>query len=302
MSPIKESTPHPGFGDGARSCEREILESTMHWVEAGEGDPIVMLHGNPTSSFLWRKVFAGLDGKGRLLAPDLIGFGKSGKPALDYSLADHQRYLDAWFDAMDLKDVTLLLQDYGGFFGVDWARRNSDRVKAIAFMEPVLRPVASKDMPPPFIELRGNVLKPGIGEKMVIEDNEFLEAVSRFFIFELPEEDRLEYLKPFPTPESRKPLIVFPRHLPVDPTEGWAKETAELLERNNAWLVTADIPKVLITFEPGFLITKDVIDWCRDNLKNLVIEEGGAGLHFVQEEAPEPIVAAVGRLLDRAAG
>lgn len=300
MSLDTELTTHPGFGPNARSHEANILGSTMHWVEAGTGDPIVMLHGNPTNSFLWRKVFAGLDGKGRLIAPDMIGFGKSGKPDIDYNLETHQKYMDAWFEEMDLQNVTLLLQDYGGFFGVNWASRHADRVKAIAFMEPVLRPVASSDMPPPFIELRNNVLQPGVGEEIVIESSTFIDAVRNFFIVELTDEEWAGYTDPFPTAESRKPLITFPRHLPVDATEGWAKETADILEKNNAWLVTTDMPKVLITFEPGFLITKPVIEWCKANLKNLVIEEGGAGLHFVQEEAPEPIIAAVERLLARA--
>ena len=108
------------------------------------GDPIVFMHGNPTSSFLWRNILPKFEGKGRLLAPDMIGFGQSGKPAIEYSLADFQRYYDAWFELLDLRNATLVLQDYGGLFGVDWARRHADRVKAIALLEPVLRPLSSK--------------------------------------------------------------------------------------------------------------------------------------------------------------
>ena len=215
MTQVTAARSHPAFGPSAQSRQMDVLDSTMHWVDAGQGDPIVFLHGNPTSSFLWRKVFARLDGQGRLLAPDMIGFGQSGKPNIDYSLADHQRYLDAWFEALDLTNVTLVLQDYGGLFGVSWARRHPDRVKAVALLEPVMRPPAAKDLPEGFINMRNIVLEEGVGEKFVLEDNHFLEAVSRYFITPLPEEDRSEYLKPFPTAASRKPIIVFPRHLPI---------------------------------------------------------------------------------------
>lgn len=287
---------HPGFGPSAISRQIDVLGSSMHWVESGEGDPIVFLHGNPTSSFLWRKVFARCAGRGRLLAPDLIGFGQSGKPEIGYTLADHEQYLDAWFDALNLRRVTLVLQDYGGLFGVSWARRHADRVKAIALMEPVLHPVASKELPDAFVQMRNTVLQPGTGEQFVLEDNHFLEAVSRFFIAPLPEEDRLEYLKPFPTPASRRPVIVFPRHLPVD---GQPQVTVDLLARNAEWLRVSAVPKLLLTFEPGFLITPAVIDWARANVRALEVEAAGAGLHFVQEEQPEAIGAALGAWMDR---
>lgn len=289
-------SPHPAFGPKAQSCSAPVLDSTMHWVEAGSGDPIVFMHGNPTSSFLWRKVFAQFDGHGRLLAPDMIGFGQSGKPPIEYSLADHEHYLDAWFEKHALRNVTLVLQDYGGLFGVSWARRHADRVKAVALLEPVLRPIQSKDLPEEFVKIRSLVLKQGEGEKFVLDDNLFLEACSRTFIEPLCEEDRLEYLKPFPTPLSRKPVIVFPRHLPVD---GAPTVTIDLLELNAEWLKSSEVPKLLLTFDPGFLVKEEAIAWSRGNIRNLEIEPIGAGLHFVQEEQPDGIAQAILRWMRR---
>ncbi|MDW5593848.1 haloalkane dehalogenase [Conexibacter stalactiti] len=297
MSQTAPRSAHPGFGPDATSNEVAVLDSTIHWVEQGEGDPFVFLHGNPTSSFLWRKVFANLNGEGRLLAVDLIGFGDSGKPAIDYDLADHERYLDAWFDALDLRDVTLVLQDYGAAFGVSWARRNPDRVKAVALLEPVLWPIDSADLPEAFVQTRALVKRPGEGEEFVLEQNAFLtQLFPNVFLQPLPDDVLAEYLRPFPTPESRKPVIVFPRRLPVDNEPA---DTIALLEANAEWLASSEVPKLLLTFEPGFLLTPPILAWARETIKNLTVQEGGAGVHFVQEEEPEKVADAVKGWLPR---
>jgi haloalkane dehalogenase len=288
---------HPGFGAIAEAHDVAVLDSTMHWVQRGDGDPVVFLHGNPTSSFLWRKVFARLEGPERLLAVDLIGFGASGKPDIAYDLDDHQRYLDAWFDALDLRDVTLVLQDYGAAFGVSWARRHPDRVARIALMEPVLWPIDSADLPDRFVQTRALVLRPGEGERFVLEDNRFLtELFPATFLQPLADEDLEEYLAPFPTPASRRPVIVFPRSLPVD---GEPRATVELLEANAAWLGSSDVPKLLLTFEPGFLLTAPILAWAREHIRGLEVQSAGAGIHFVQEEQPEAIAAAIAGWLRR---
>jgi haloalkane dehalogenase len=288
---------HAAFGGAAVARDVRVLDSSIHHVESGTGDPIVFVHGNPTSSFLWRKVFARLEGQGRLLAVDLIGFGGSGKPDIAYDLDDHQRYLDAWFDVLDLTDVTLVLQDYGAAFGVAWARRNPGRVRSVVLMEPVLWPIDSADMPDAFIDVRKTVLVPGEGERFVLEENRFVaELFPATFLQPLPDEDLQEYLAPFPTPESRRPVIVFPRSLPVD---GRPQATIDLLERNAQWLRESETPKLLLTFEPGFLLTKPILDWARETIRNLEVQPAGAGLHFVQEEQPEAIAEAVRAWLAR---
>jgi len=291
MTNTVSAVAHPAFGATAHARDVAVLDSTIHWVESGTGDPIVFLHGNPTSSYLWRKVFARLEGEGWLLAVDLIGFGGSGKPDIAYDLADHERYLDAWFAALDLTGVTLVLQDYGAAFGVSWARRNPDRVKAIVLLEPVLWPIDSADLPQAFVDTRALVKRPGEGEQFVLEDNLFLTKLfPATFLEPLPEEDLQVYLAPFPTPESRRPVIVFPRSLPVD---GEPQATVDLLEENAAWLRESDTPKLLLTFDPGFLLTAPILAWARENIRNLDVQAAGAGVHFVQEEQPEAIAEAV---------
>jgi haloalkane dehalogenase len=297
MSETVPSSAHAGFGPAAEAKDLPVLSSSLHYVESGEGDPIVFLHGNPTSSFLWRKVFARLQGQGRLLAVDLIGFGASGKPDIAYDLDDHQRYLDAWFEELDLTDVTLVLQDYGAAFGVAWARRNPQRVRTIVLMEPVLWPIDSSDLPQAFVDTRALVRTPGEGEQFVLEDNLFLTKLfPATFLSPLPEDVLAEYLAPFPTPESRRPVIVFPRSLPVD---GVPQATVELLDANALWLRESETPKLLLTFEPGFLLTAPILAWAKDTIRNLEVQEAGAGVHFVQEEQPEAIAAAVTEWLAR---
>jgi len=296
MSETTATTPHPAFGRTAVARDVEVLGSTIHHVESiaddeGHRDPIVFLHGNPTSSFLWRHVFSRLEGQGRLLAVDLIGFGDSGKPDIEYSLHDHQRYLDAWFDALDLTDVTLVLQDYGAAFGLHWASRHPDRVRAVVLAEPVIHAIESEALPEAFVSTRALVRTPGEGEKFVEEDNRFVgELFPGFFLEPLADEDLAEYLRPFPTAESRRPVTVFPRALPVDADPA---STVAYLEEFEDYLRTSEVPKTLLTYSPGFLLTPEVLAWAEATIKNLDVVDGGAGIHFVQEEAPEGIADAV---------
>ncbi len=296
---IRTSTARSEFGPDATSNSIDVLDSSLHWVEHGTASPIVFLHGNPTSSFLWRGVFTGLRGRGRLLALDLIGFGDSGKPDIDYTLDDHQGYVDAWFDALDLTDVTLVLQDYGAAFGLTWARRHPDRVKAVVLAEPVIRPIASADLPEQFVALRGEVLKDGVGEQIVLEDNRFItELLPSAVLGGLTPEVQEVYAAPFPTANSRKPILVFPRALPVDARP---QSTVDFLAANESWLAESELPKILLTFEPGFLLTPEIVDWARRNIANLTVQSGGAGSHYVQEDAPDAIASAVAEVLDRTA-
>lgn len=291
--------PHPLFGDTAQAHDIAVLNSSLHYVESGDGDPIVFLHGNPTSSYLWRHIFGRLEGQGRLLALDLIGFGDSGKPDIEYSLADHQRYVDAWFDALDLRNVTLVLQDYGAAFGVTWARTHPDRVKAVALLEPVLHSADSADLPEAFVQLRGAVLTDA-GEDIVLEQNKFLtELLPGTFLNPPAPEDLAVYQAPFPTPESRKPVLVFPRNLPVDNEPA---STVDLLAQNHPWLAESNVPKLLLTFEPGFLVTPKVLEWARANIADLDVEAVGPGVHYVQEDSPaeisEALISWFGRIAD----
>src|SRR5262245_38504791 len=164
---------------GAHMTARDVkaLDSSIHYVETGEGDPLVFLHGNPTSSYLWRNVIPRLAGEGRCLAPDLIGMGKSGKPDVAYLFEDHARYLDAWFDALALERLTLIVHDWGSALGLDWAKRHSGRVRAVAMMEAILRSIPWEEFPKEIVELFRGFRTPGVGEQLVLEQNVFIERV-----------------------------------------------------------------------------------------------------------------------------
>src|SRR5919109_594529 len=158
-----------------REREVPVLDSTIHYRESGTGDPIVFLHGNPTSSYLWRNVIPRLESEGRCLAPDLIGMGKSGKPDIEYRFRDHARYLDAWFDALQLRNVTLVIHDWGSALGFHWAARHPERVAAIAFMEAIVKPLGWDEWPEAAREVFRGFRTPGVGEKLILEKNVFIE-------------------------------------------------------------------------------------------------------------------------------
>jgi haloalkane dehalogenase len=289
------------FGPGARAETVDVLDSWVHHVERGSGRPVVMIHGNPTSSFLWRKVFRALGTPGRLLAVDLIGFGRSGKPEIAFDLDDHARYLDAWFDALALDDVTLVLQDYGSVLGLSWARRHPDRVRDVVLMEPILRAIDSAELDPGFVALRQQVLTPGVGEEIVLDQNRFVtELLPGSLVHGLSAEEQAVYEEPFPTVESRRPILFCPRALPVDGQPG---STMEVLDANARWLCdSAGVPKLLQTFEPGFLLTPSIAKWVTENVAEIEVEHLGHGVHWVQEDQPEAIAASIDRwLADRSA-
>lgn len=298
MTAFPPSQPaHAAFGDGATAHDTPVLDSHIHTIEHGTGDPIVFLHGNPTSSYLWRNIFRPLRGAGRLLAIDLIGFGQSGKPEIDYTLENQQRYVDAWFDALDLRNVTLVLQDYGAAFGLNWASRHPDRVKGVAFFEPVLRDIDSASVSPEFIATRARLRQPGEGEQFVLHDNRFLtELFPWFFLTPLAPEDLAQYQAPFPTPASRRPILAGPRNLPID---GEPASSVAFLAQSTEWLRSSDTPKLLLTFEPGFLLTDAILAWSRQTIRNLEVEPAGAGIHYVQEEQPQAIAQRLGAWLAR---
>lgn len=259
----------------------------MHWVESGEGDPIVFVHGNPTHSYLWRNVMPRLAGEGRLLAPDLIGLGRSGRPDVPYMLTDHERYLDGWFEALGLDRVTLVVHDWGTALGISWARRHPDRVRGVAMMEGVLRSNEWEEWEPQIRELFKAFRTPGAGEKLVLEDNVFIERVLPGAIIRKLTDDEMEaYRAPHPTPASRKAILAFPRQIPF---AGEPASTMAIVSANERWLAESAQPKLLFTCEPGILIPKHVAEWARRTFRNLEVEHLGAGLHYVQEDHPEAI-------------
>ena len=263
-----------------------VLDSTIHYVETGDGTPtFVFLHGNPASSHLWRNVLPGVPG--RLLAPDLIGMGRSGKPAIEYTFADHARYLDAWFDALDLDRVVLVGHDWGGALAFDWATRHPDRVRGIAFLETIVRPMAGEELSPQ-ARARIEKMRTPVGEELALDQDLFVRQAFTGGV-RTPVDDLEPYLAPFPTRESRRPILAWARQLPVG---GEPAELITRIEAYDAWLArSADVPKLLLTFtgSPTLLITEEVARWCADNVAALEIVPCGESGHHAPEDRPKEI-------------
>jgi haloalkane dehalogenase len=277
----------------------DILDSTIHYEDTGSGTPIVFLHGNPASSHVWRNILPNV-GTGRLLAPDLIGMGRSGKPDLGYSLADHARYLDAWFEDLALEDVILVGHDWGGALAFDWAARHPERVKGIAFFESIVKPMAWEDLTPQAAERSRLIRTSGPGEELVLEQNLFVrQAFTGGVRTPIADEDLQTYLAPYPTSVSRKPILAWARQLPLggDPAELVAR-----IEAYDEWLgASADVPKLLLTFEgsPTLLIGPELEKWCAANIASLDIVHAGEAGHHAAEDRPKEIATEISAWIDR---
>lgn len=276
----------------------EVVNSTIAYVDVGEGTPIVLLHGNPMSSYLWRNVIPAIGAPGRCLAPDLIGTGASGKPDIAYRIADHVRYLDAWIEALGLDEIVFVGHDWGGVLALDWAARHPGRARGVAFMETIVRPLAWAEFPPSGQQLFRAFRTPGIGEQMVLEDNVLIEkAIPMSVRRGLSEVELQAYRRPFPTPASRRPLLRFPREIPID---GEPADVVERVEAYDRWMAqTPDVPKLLLTFAGAPWSDGALVDWCRGHVAGLEIVECGPALHHAPEDQPEAIGAAVAAWTDR---
>ena len=291
---------------------RQILGSEMAYVEVGEGDPIVLLHGNPTSSYLWRNVLPHLQPLGRCIAPDLIGMGDSAKlpdsgPG-SYRFVEHRRYLDALLEALDVRErVTLVVHDWGSALGFDWANRHRQAVKGIAYMEAIVQPQGwdhwdTLKMRPVLQKLRSEA-----GEAMVLRDNFFVEEIlPKAIVRTLSAEDMAGYRRPFAEPgEGRRPTLTWPRQIPV---EGEPADVTAIAADYAAWLATSSVPKLFVKAEPGLLIAGGAnLDFVRRWPAQTEVKV--AGLHFLQEDSPDEIgqaisnwMGALGRVRMRKAG
>ena len=194
-----------------------VLDSYIHYQDVGQGEPSCCSTATLSSSYLWRNVIPELSGSGRCLAPDLIGMGRSGKPDIAYRFADHARYLDAWFDALELDGVTLVGHDWGGALGFDWAARHPDRVNGVAFMETIVRPGTWDDWPAQARELFQAFRRPGEGEAMILDQNLFIEALVPGSVLRTLSSEELDtYRAPFTEREHRKPILAWVREIPID--------------------------------------------------------------------------------------
>ena len=275
------------------STEKKLADlngTRMAYVENGTGDPIVFLHGNPTSSYLWRHVVGEVADLGRCLAPDLIGMGDSDKLANagpgSYTFVEHRKYLDAWFEAIGAtRDVILVGHDWGSALGFDWARRHPDAVRGIAYMEAAVRPGHWAEFPPQAVELFQALRSPA-GEPMILENNMFVEAVLPAGVLNpLAPEALSEYRRPFTEPgESRRPTLTWPRQIPLD---GEPADVTAIMEDYSAWLAASPVPKLFVNADPGQILVGPARDFCRTwpNQTEVTVP----GRHFIQEDSGQQI-------------
>lgn len=272
----------------------EVLGKQMAYVEIGEGDPIVFLHGNPTSSYLWRNIMPLLADQGRCIAPDLIGMGDSDKLTDSgpqrYRFVEHRKYLDALLDVLGVKErVTLVIHDWGSALGFDWAQRHRQAVIGIAYMEAIVRPMSWSEWPDAIRELF-RAFRSDAGEEIVLQKNVFVERVLPGSVLRGLTEPEMEvYRAPFLHPgEDRRPTLTWPRQIPLDGEPG---DVSAIVAAYSEWLRSSPVPKLFINAEPGAILVEGMREFCRSwpNQTEVTV----AGSHFIQEDSPTEIGEAI---------
>jgi haloalkane dehalogenase len=273
----------------------DVLGARMAYHERGEGRPVLLLHGNPTSCYLWRDVIPALEGCGRLIAPDLIGMGDSAKlpnPGADtYRYITHRNHLDAFIEAAvgDAGPLVLVVHDWGSALGFDWANRHRDRVAGIAYMEAIVRPIASWDewnasARPIFQGFRSDK-----GEQMILDRNMFVERVLPGSVLrKLTEAEMAEYRRPFQSREDRWPTLTWPRQIPI---AGEPADVVQIAADYGRWMAQNDLPKLFINAEPGAILTGPLREFCRSWKHQTEVTVPGS--HFIQEDSGPAIGQAV---------
>ncbi len=273
----------------------------MAYREAGppDGPAALFLHGNPTSSFIWRNIIPRVAPVARCIATDLIGFGQSGKPDIAYRFQDHVRYLDAFIEAQGIRSAYLVAQDWGTALAFHLAARRPAFVRGLAFME-FIRPVTGFDdfhQAPAARETFKQLRTPGLGETLVLEDNIFVERVLPGSIMRrLTDDEMAIYRAPFATPESRRPILALPRELPI---AGEPADVAATLAAAHAALRVSAYPKVLLVGDPGALVSPPFAERFAAGLESCRLVHLGPGAHYLQEDHPDRIGAEVADLVTR---
>ena len=281
-----DSSPFSAFPFASKYIN--VLGSRMHYIDEGEGEPVLFIHGNPASSYLWRNIIPYVSGQARCIAVDLIGMGKSDHPDIPYRYDDQYRYLSAFIDALGIgSNLTLVIHDWGSGLGFRWAHDHAEDVRAIAFMEAMVRPMSYADLP--------GSLKFGMRLMRTSFFNWLMVGVGNMFLLQLlPDltykkmapEVLAHYRSAFPTIASRRAVRQWPREVPFDgmPADNYAVIMAYL-----DWFARSDIPKLLFYGDDGVAIKAPEVTWCRDNLSNLKVIDLGPGKHFLQETHPDTI-------------
>ncbi len=262
-----------------------INNSKLHYIEEGQGDPILFLHGIPTSNYLWRNIIPFISPYARCIAPDLIGMGKSDKPDITYRIFDHIQYIKSFIEDLDLENLTLVVHGWGSVIGFALAEQLPDRVKAVAFYESYIGPIDNEHVSLPVKQLLATFPDSKYRSQAIYRDDKlidkFLRAAS---LRRLSDEEMLHYRAPFAEPASRKPILQYIEELPLIHAPD---DVVDLINSYTAYLEKSKIPKLLIYTVPGFITTIRSVVWCREHLPNLTLADLHEGLHFVQEYNPE---------------
>ena len=271
----------------------EVLGKQMAYCEIGEGKPIVFQHGNPTSSYLWRNIMPYMESQGRCIAIDLIGMGDSDKLEdfgnNTYSYQVQKKYFDACLEALNITDdVTLVIHDWGSALGFNWAQDHPSKIKAICYMEGIVRPLKWEEWPKDATRIFQG-FRSDAGEGMILKKNLFIESVlPGSIIRDLSEDEMNEYRKPFYSEADRQPTLDWPRHIPLD---NEPKEMAEVVQDYADWMAQNEIPKLFINAEPGAILIGPQREFCRawKNQTEVTVK----GKHFIQEDSPHEIGSAI---------
>jgi len=276
-----------------------VLDTEMAYIDTGSGDPIVFLHGNPTSSYLWRNIIPHAEGLGRCLAPDLVGMGQSGKnPSGSYRFADHYRYLDAWLEAVGVtNNVIFVIHDWGSALGFHWVyqHREEAQTQGIAYMEAIVRPITWDDWPEQGRSIF-KAIRSEAGEEIILEKNVFIERILPASVLRgLTDDEMVVYRHRYLEPgESRRPTLTWPREIPIS---GEPEDMVTLVDKYAKWLVSSPMPKLFINADPGSILTGPQREFCRTwaNQEEVTVK----GLHFIQEDSPHEIGQAMAAFVNR---
>lgn len=277
----------------------EVRGSKMHYVETGNGNPILLLHGNPTNVYIWRNIIPHLAKHGHVVAVDLIGFGKSGKPDIEYRFRDHAAFVEAFIEKLGLRNITLVMHDWGSALGFDYASRHPGNIRGLAFFEALLAPLPSLDQWPnqSVAEAFRRYRNPEVGWNLIVNENSFVEnRLQEGIIRRLSKHEMDEYRRPFLDPRARKPVWRWPSELPI---AGEPADVAAVQMRYLTWLQKTEVPKLLIFAHPGALTPEPMVERAKASLPNLQTAGIGAGIHNLQEDHPVAIGQAIASWIDQ---
>lgn len=262
-----------------------INDAKLHYIEKGQGDPILFLHGIPTSNYLWRNIIPEISQSARCIAPDLIGMGKSDKPDIEYNIYDHINYIRAFIEKLDLKKITLVVHGWSSVIGFSLLKELKDRIKAVAFYESYIGPIDEDHLSLPIKQLASTFPDPEFRAHAINKDDKLIDKFLRASsLRRLTDEEMAYYRAPFVEANSRKPILQYVNELPLNQEPS---HILDLIKDYTSYLEQSEIPKLMIYTIPGFMTTISTVVWCRQHLSNLTLADLHEGLHLVQEYNPE---------------